>query len=168
MHESLSSSYISANRPLRFRATFSTFPTHEKQLEAEQEACCAWQRIQRRKEALRRLARFWPVAAGALLAVVAPQLHALMARFEPWGMWLVFPFAVLAGRPELHVSERFVRSLPLIVLYLQFPLEGLAARLVLQRRITAPAVAGQVMYFHYLAGLQLLMLSGAVARAFGL
>lgn len=117
---------------------------------------------------MRRAKRFWPVAAGALLALVAPQLHALMARFEPWGMWLVFPFAVLAGRPELHVPVRFVQSLPLIVLYLQFPLEGLAARVILQRRITAPAVAGQIMYFHYLAGLQLLMLSGAVARALGL
>ncbi len=168
MHESLSSSTISPRRPLRFRATFRSFPTHVRQLEAEQEFFHTWQREQRRKELLRRMGKLWPIAMGVFLGLVAPQLHDLVARFEPWSMWVVFPFAVLAGRPELRVIDRLVRNLPLIVLYLQFPLEGLIALLVLRRRITVPAVAGQIFYFHYLAGLQLLMIGGAVARALGL
>lgn len=168
MHESLSSSSISAKRPLRFRATFRSFPTHIRQLEAEQEAFHLWQCQERRKIALRQMKKLWPLAVGALLGAAAPELHALMARFEPWGLWLVFPFAVLACRPELHALGQLIRNLPQIVVYLQFPLEGLLARLILKRRITFPAVAGHMCYFHYLAGLQLLMLSGAVARALGL
>jgi hypothetical protein len=168
VHESLSSSSVSARRPLRFRATFRTFPTHIRQLEAEQEAFYLWQRSERRKIARQKMKKLWPLAVGVLLGAVAPQMHALMARFEPWGLWLVFPFAVLACRPELHTLGQLIRNLPQIVVYLQFPLEGLLARLILKRRITVRAVAGHVCYFHYLAGLQLLMLSGAVARALGL
>jgi hypothetical protein len=165
VHESLSSSSISPRRPLRFRATFASFPTHLKQIEAEQAAFCAWQCVQRRKERLRWVIKLWPVAAGVILGLVTPQLHAVMARFEPWGMWVVFPFAVLACRPELHAAEQLVRNFPMIVLYAQFPIEGLIARLALRRHVTVPGVARQVFYLHYLAGLQLVMVGGAVVQA---
>jgi hypothetical protein len=164
VHESLSSSSISGGRPLRFRATFASFPTHIRQIEAEQAAFGVWQRVQRRRRWLGWLGNLWPVVIGLVLGLEAPKLYTLMVKFEPWGLWLVFPFAVLACRPELHVLAQLVRNLPVVVLYAQFPLEGLIARLAL-RRTTVPGVAGQVFYLHYLAGLQLVMIGGAVTQA---
>lgn len=162
MHEPFS---ISGCHPRRFRATFDSFPTHIRQIEAEQSVFCIWLRVQRFKEFLRWIGRLWPIAAGLLLGMVAPQLHALVVRFEPWGMWIVFPFAVLARRPELHAGGQTGRNLPMLILYVQFPIEGLIARMVLRNRVTVPRVAGQVFYLHYLACLQLLMIGGAVTQA---
>jgi hypothetical protein len=165
VHESLSSSSISGSRPRRFRALFASFPTHIRQIEAEQNAFIEWQRVQRRKAWLRWVGKLWPIVVGVALGLAAPQLYKVVVKFEPWGLWLVFPFAVLACRPELHAIAQLVRNLPMVVLYLQFPLEGLIARLALRRRVTAGGVAGQVFYLHYLAGLQLVMIGGAVTQA---
>jgi hypothetical protein len=142
-----------------------SFPTHIQQIESEQAAFCAWQRAQLRKVRLRWIANLWPIAAGLALGLITPRLYELVVKFEPWGLWLVFPFAVLACRPELHAFAQLVRNLPMVVLYAQFPVEGLIARLALRRRVTAGGVAGQVFYLHYLAGLQLVMVGGAVTRA---
>jgi hypothetical protein len=136
-----------------------------RQLEAERALFCLWLQEQRRKRFWRGVGKLWPIAVGAVLGAMAPQLHAVVNKFEPWGLWLVFPFAVLACRPELQVLGQIVRNLPVVLLYAQFPLEGLIAILALRRRVTVPGVAGQVFYLHYLAGLQLLMISGAVTRA---
>jgi hypothetical protein len=162
MHESL---YAYDGRPRRFRATFTAFPTHVKQLEAEQSLFLAWQDIQRRKQFVRLAGKLWPIAAGLLLGLFAPELRALMMKFEPWGMWLVFPFALLAGQPEFRTIAQAVHNLPLVVLYLQFPVEGLIVLLALRRRVTVPAVAGRVFYLHYLAALQLLMIGAVVVQS---
>ena len=136
-----------------------------RQLEAEQALFRLWLQRQRRKRFWRGVGKLWPIAIGAALGAIAPQLHAVVSRFEPWGLWLVFPFAVLGCRPELQVLGQIVRHLPLVLLYAQFPLEGLIAILALRLRVTVPGVAVQVFYLHYLAGLQLLMISGAVTQA---
>lgn len=156
--------YTSDCRPARFRATFTSFPTHLRQLEAERDYFCVWLRAQRMRRSLRSLLKLWPVALGVALAFLAPHLYAVVDRFEPWGMWLVFPFAVLACRPELHAANQ-LGNLPMLVLYAQFPFEGVVALLALGRRVTVPRVAGQVFYLHYLAGLQLVMIGGAVTQA---
>lgn len=161
MHEPFE---MSDCRPGRFRATFDKFPTHEKQLAAERDYFCSWLHAQRTRRFLGSLVRLWPVAVGIALGFLAPQLHAILDRFEPWGMWLVFPFAVLACRPEFHVASQS-GSLPMLILYAQFPIEGMVARLALGRRVTVPGVAGQIFYLHYLAALQLAMIGGAVTQA---
>lgn len=147
-------------RTQRFRALMDTFPTHEKQIETEQELYGQWWRVQRRRASMRSGLRLWPIAVGLLLALFAPALGAFLTRSHPWGMWLVFPFALLAGRPELDVSGHLARILPQVILYAQFPVEGLLARMVLRRHVTLPGVTGQIVYFHFLAAVQLAMVSG--------
>jgi hypothetical protein len=163
MHEPFDTS-TSDGQPECFRATFTSFPTHIRQLEAERAYFCAWLRAHRFRASLRAVGRLWPIGVGIALGLVAPQLCALVSRFEPWGLWLVFPFAVLALRPELHAAQQ-LGNLPHMILYAQFPLEGLIVRTILGRRVTILGVAGQVLYFHYLAGLQLLLIGGAVTQA---
>jgi hypothetical protein len=161
MHEQLFPSEIES---VRFRARTTGYPTHIRQIEAERADFRAWQRLQWFKRFLRWAGRLWPIAAGLLLGLMAPQLRAMLMRFEPWAAGLVFPFAALARRPELHAGAHLAGSLPLLFLYAQFPVEGLIARIAVRSRVSLAGVAGQVFYFHFLGALQLLMVSGAVGR----
>lgn len=86
-------------------------------------------------------------------------------RSHPWAMWVVFPLVLLAARPEVQAAGPVAAGLPMLMLYAQFPLEALLIQATLRRRVTVPGVAGHVFYFHYLAALQLVMVSGVLARA---
>jgi hypothetical protein len=110
------------------------------------------------------LLSFWPGAAGFLLACVAPQLSDLLAPFHPWGMRLVFPLVVLAGRPEVCMGETMARILPHVLLYAQFPLEGLLVRIVLRSQVTLSAVTGRMCFYHFLGATHLLLLTGVLAQ----
>jgi hypothetical protein len=149
-----------ACRTERFRALRDTFPTHVEQIEAEQAVYYQWHREQRRRMRVSWLVRLWPVALGLVLSLIAVPLSGFLLRSHAWGMWLVFPFTLLAHRPELAVNEHLTRTLPRVVLLAQFPLEGLVALLAMRRRMTFPGVTGQIFYFHFLAAVQLAMLTG--------
>jgi hypothetical protein len=153
-------------RTQRFRALNATFPTHVNQLETEQEIFSNWYRVQRRRQWLGWMLRLWPIALGTILGLLAPQLRAFLMQSHPWGMWVVFPFALLARRPELQINEQIGRVLPPLILYMQFPLEGLAARMALRRHVTVPGVTGQIFYFHFLGALQLVLVTGVLTPFF--
>lgn len=110
------------------------------------------------------LLSFWPVAAGILLACVAPQLRDQLALFHPWGMRLVFPLVVVAGRPEASMGDTMARILPQVLLYAQFPLEGLLVRIVLRSHVTLSAVTGRLCFYHFLGATHLLLLTGVLAQ----
>lgn len=94
------------------------------------------------------------------MAFIAPQLReTLDLLFKPWGEGLVFPFVVLLERPELHLHSS---SLPNLMLYAEFPLEGLLAKSTISGKVTPLAVLGRVVCLHLLVGTLLLILSGAV------
>lgn len=158
-------SYTSVSHLERFRAGAVAVPEHLQQIEDERKAFQAWLRLQRIKLRLRGMLDFWPLALGLLLGLQAPQLCALLMRRHPWSEWVVFPFVLLAGRPELHLGAHLGGTLPLIILYAQFPVEGLIMQWVLRRRVTVHGVAGRVLYLHYLCLVQLLMVSGVVGQA---
>ncbi|HVU47215.1 MAG TPA: hypothetical protein VHD85_13880 [Terracidiphilus sp.] len=164
MHEP---TYTSVYRFERFRAEAIAFPQHIAELEEEQRAFRAWLRLLRIRQGLLRLLDYWPLALGLVLGVLAPHLRALLLRRDPWTMWVVFPFVLLAGRPEIHADAHLANVLPAAILYLQFPVEGLIVQWAMrqQRSVTVSGVAGRVLYLHYLCLLQLLMISGAVGQA---
>ena len=93
-------------------------------------------------------------------------MQAMLAASAPWAMNIVFPFVVLAGRPELHLSGALAHYLPLVMLYAQFPLDGLIARKVLKRKIKISGVAMQVCLYHFLGATEILLLSGALRPFF--
>ena len=71
------------------------------------------------------------------------------------------------GRPpELHLTGFPAHYLPLITLYAQFPLDGLIAKIVLKRRITVSGVATQVFLYHFLAAVQILLITGTIRQFF--
>ncbi len=109
----------------------------------------------RRGKLAQSLMNSWPIAVGMVLALCAPMLSDVLTVIKPWGMWLVFPFVVLSGRPELHMGADFQQMAPQVMLFLQFPLEGLMAKKFLRGRVTLQGVAGQVLLYHFLGAVQL-------------
>lgn len=114
---------------------------------------------ERQEKFVRHMIALWPVGAGLLVSAFAPLLKAGAEGIGPWAVTLLFPFVVLAERPEIQVGP-ITHWLPTIMLYAQFPIEGLLARIILRRRVRPLAVTGQVMLFHFLGIVELWMLSG--------
>ncbi len=131
----------------------------------EMKANLAALRDQRRRTRLHQTVsnwtEYWPVAVGIVISLFAPQLRDMVSVFRPWGMWIVFPFVSLAGRPEVYMGDGMAALLPLVMLYAQFPLEGLLARVALKGNVTLTGVFGQVLFFHTLCIIELWLVNGA-------
>lgn len=121
-------------------------------------------RIRRHQQSVSRLVEYWPVAVGIVLSFFAPQLRDLIAPLGQWGMWLIFPFAVIAGRPEIYMGDEMAVILPMVMLYIQFPLEGLLAKIALKGNVTISGVAGQFLFYHLLGITELWLVNGAVRQ----
>jgi hypothetical protein len=101
---------------------------------------------------------WWPLAAGIALSCVAPQLRDLVSVWDPWGMRLVFPYVLLCGRHELGLSDEMARMLPQLMLFLQFPLEGLLTRFTMSRGIRLPGALLQLILIHALGAVVLTLI----------
>jgi len=99
----------------------------------------------------------WPFVTGVILAVVAPALRVQLADLSPWALWLTLPSVVLIERPEFGLRWELGGYLPVIVLFLQFPLEGLWVTLSLRRRGRWSFALAPLILLH-LAGAFLLLL----------
>jgi hypothetical protein len=106
---------------------------------------------ERRQESIEKLLQSWPIVVGMGLACIAPLLRDLLTPFDSWGMRILFPFVLLSARPEMQWGETVTRMLPETVLYLQFPLEGMLAKMALRGRVTVSGIAGQLCLIHFLA-----------------
>lgn len=102
----------------------------------------------------------WPAVFGILLAVIAPQIHAKVV--ESWGVTgerIVFPFMLLAGRPEFGFSPEFMNGLPELVMRLTFPFFGFYASWSLSRRTKFGTVMTQIVFVNLVAAFVLWLLS---------
>ena len=101
------------------------------------------------------IASWWPVAAGVVLGCLSPQLSALLAPYEPWGPRVVFPFVQFMGLHEIGMSAELTRTLPQLMLYLQFPLEGLLTKSNLSRGYRISSAVEQLVFLHALCAMVL-------------
>jgi hypothetical protein len=95
------------------------------------------------------------LAIGILLGFLAPQIHALAALWKPWGVRLVFPFVQLLALREMGLSSELSRTLPQLMLYLQFPLEGLIVIANLRKGSRFLTAAAPVVLVHFMCVLVL-------------
>lgn len=123
-------------------------------------------RQQRRRErvnkSLTEWAAYWPVALGILVSCFTPQLREFVEQYRPWGLWISFPMVALALRPEVYLGSKMAALLPTFLMYAQFPLEGLLAKVALKGNVTPYGVAMQVVYFHALCLMELWLVSGGL------
>jgi hypothetical protein len=94
-------------------------------------------------------AAWFPLATGILLGFLSPQLFAIASGWQPWGLRLVFPVVQILGLRETGMSSELTRMLPQLMLFLQFPLEGLLVASNLRRgmRITAALLPVPALHF---------------------
>jgi hypothetical protein len=121
-------------------------------------------RRERQARSRRYWATFWPVALGVLLGAYGPLLHDIAASYAPWAATLLFPFSAAAAQRELHLSLTIAQTLSQVMLYAQFPLDGLLARMVLKHRPTVLSVCGQVAGLHTLAVLYIVLVTGSLSQ----
>jgi hypothetical protein len=101
---------------------------------------------------------YWPIAVGVVLALMAPSLQQSMSNSEPWARNLVFPFVQIAGRTELGIGD-LTGTLPQLILYLQFPFDGLITALNLKRGTRLTTALLQVFFLHGVGAFVLWLLS---------
>lgn len=119
----------------------------------------ARRRAELRQNFATRMKELWPVWIGVLLGLLAPGIKFVVQSFGPWCMEMVYPYVVLAQRPEVQVGH-ITSLLPGILLYTQFPLEGLFAYYVLRHTVRPAGVILEVAFLHSLGLLELWMLTG--------
>jgi hypothetical protein len=117
---------------------------------------------ERRSHAFKNFVGYWPLAMGFLLACIAPALSELLSAFKPWGMGMIFPFVVLCGRPELHLSGPTSGMLQHFVLYAQFPVEALLAKSACKGRVGFFAVIARVAGFNLMGAVLLMLLNQGI------
>jgi len=121
-------------------------------------------RRKRQQKSMIRLLEYWPVAVVVGLSFFAPMLYDMVTPFRPWGIWLAFPFVAISGRPEIYMGDHMAVILPKLMVYIQFPLEGLLARIALKGNVTVKAVAGQILSYHMLGLTELCLVNMAIGR----
>lgn len=102
---------------------------------------------ERRAASYRNLMNLWPVAVGLGLSFYAPTLYEMAAGYTPWAAKLLFSFSALVGQHEVRLG-RALPSLSQVMLYAQFPLDGLLASGRLRKGSHVLIVCGQVILFH--------------------
>jgi hypothetical protein len=98
---------------------------------------------------------WYPIAAGIALAFLAPTIHTLASHWDPWGLRVVFPFVQLTGLHEIGMSDELTRTMPQLMLYLQFPLEGILVADNLRRGMGPVKAIGPIVPLHFVAVLVL-------------
>jgi hypothetical protein len=139
---------------------------YRREMTANLKALRERRRQTRVEQSLREWAEYWPVGVGLVLSCFAPALRELLVPFGQWAMWTIFPFVAIAERPEIHMGSEVASLLPMVMLYAQFPLEGLLARNALKGQVTPSAVAWQVLFFHFLGATELWLVNGAFLQMF--
>jgi hypothetical protein len=128
---------------------------YEQEMQSNLAALTEQRRKARSYQSAAAWAEYWPFAIGIALSCFVPQMRELIETFRPWGMWILFPFASIANRPELAMGTQVITNMPLFFMYAQFPIEGIMARFALRGQVTLLRVAGQVIVLHLFALVEL-------------
>lgn len=159
-----------ADRALSPRQRKRAIASWEAQRKRELDASLAVLRARRTAERWMHLCRvilsLWPVWVGIYIGLFGSVIEPFVKSIGPWCVTLVYPFVVLASRPEFQFGT-ITAMLPTVMLYAQFPLEGLVAYIVLRRRSRPLSVIWQVFLLHFLGVMELWMLGGGAAMLVG-
>jgi len=137
---------------------------YEQELQTNLAALNEQRRKSRRYQAANNWAEYWPFAVGIAISCFVPQLRDFVDAYRPWGIWILFPFASIASRPEITISNQIAGNLPLLFMYAQFPIEGFMARWALRGHVTCLRVLGQVLFLHLFAVVELWLVNSPFGK----
>lgn len=100
----------------------------------------------------------WPFVIGVILSIFALKLWVILSDLNPWALRLVFPFVQLVERPEFGLRWELGGFLPQIVLFLQFPAEGLWVTLKLRLRGRMSFAFAPLIFLHLVGAFVLFLL----------
>jgi|SRR5580658_704438 hypothetical protein len=106
----------------------------------------------------------WPLVVGLCLGIFAPELRYVANMLGHLDGRLIFPFALLAERPEWGYSNSVAKNLSMISLYLQFPVEGALAMLNLRKNIQLGKTVSRLALVHVAAAMLLWLLERPHSR----
>lgn len=151
-------------RPLSRRERKRAITAWEADRKRERDASLAVLQARRKAEERTRVQRqvieLWPMWLGMVVGMFGPAIAFVAQMLGSWCMALVFPFVVLAQRPEIQVGP-LTHMLPGLMVYIQFPIEGWLAYIVLRHHVRPLGVVWQLILFHFLGLAELWMLSGS-------
>jgi len=104
----------------------------------------------------------WPLIIGTALAFGATKLFDIFTSPHlhlQWMAQIVFPYVLLALKPEFRLYGDYTSQLPQYILWAQFPLEGLFTVFNLRRRMSVGAAIGLLVVIHLVGTFMLFMLS---------
>lgn len=105
-------------------------------------------------------ALWWPTLLGIALAFAAPRIwDQVQSSWGELGLRFVFPYLLLASRPELGIGQELATNLSQLMLYLQFPIEGLIVTWGMARGGSFFKALAQVLFIHGLGVFVLWLLS---------
>lgn len=152
-----------APRPLSRRERKRAITSWETERKRERDAGLAVlearRKAEERAQVRQQVIELWPMWLGMVVGMFGPAIAYVAQLLGSSCMALVFPFVVLAARPEIQVGP-ITHLLPTLMLYTQFPIEGLLAYAVLRHHVKPLGVIWQVTLFHFLGLAELWMLSG--------
>jgi hypothetical protein len=137
---------------------------YEQEMQANLAALTEQRRKSRRYQSAAAWAEYWPFAIGIAISCFVPQMRDFIDVYRPWGMWIVFPFASIANRPELSLGHQIITNMPLFFMYAQFPIEGLMARFAQRGQVSVLRVLGQVIFLHMFALFELWLVNSPLGR----
>ncbi len=137
---------------------------YQQEMQANLAAMSKQRQKSRRYESASSWLEYWPFAIGIAISCFAPQMRDFAETVRPWGMWLLFPFAAMANRPEISAGNQIITNMPLFFMYAQFPIEGLISRFALRKHVTVLRVLGQVLFLHFFALAELWLLNSPFGK----
>jgi hypothetical protein len=104
----------------------------------------------------------WPLLIAVPLAYAAPRIFDLLMAPDQHLEWLaraVFPYVLLASRPQFRLYGEYSSQLPQYILQAQFPLEGLLTMFNLRRRLGVGVAIGLLIVIHLTGAFVLFLLT---------
>jgi hypothetical protein len=137
---------------------------YQQEMQANLAAMSRQRQKSRRYESATSWFEYWPFAVGIAVSCFVPQMQGIVEAFKPWGMWLLFPFAAIANRPEITSGNDIIANVPLFFMFAQFPIEGLMARFALRKHVTVLRVIAMVLVLHLFALVELWLVNSPLSK----
>lgn len=103
------------------------------------------------------LSDWWPIALGLALGGLSPLIYARVEELGNLALSVIYPFVMLSENTQLGLNYIGSVQLPQLMIYAQFPVEGIIAWFAMRRGVGFLGASVLIFIIH-LVGFSVLML----------